>query len=228
MIRSQQDRGPAGPARFITLEGGEGTGKSTQSRRLAQALGSVGIETIVTREPGGSPGAEAIRTLILTGGEFGFGALAEALLFSAARADHLDRTIRPALARGAWVICDRFADSTRAYQGALGRAEPGALDSLESLVVGATRPALTLVLDLDAETGLARAGARRGAAQADRFEAEGLSFHRRLRDAFRAIAAADAGRCVLIDASGTEDEVAAAILDAVRARLLQGAPAWPA
>lgn len=228
MTRSPQDRAPSGPARFITLEGGEGTGKTTQARRLAQSLRDMGIDAIVTREPGGSPGAEAIRTLVLTGGEYRFGALTEALLFSAARADHLDRTIRPALERGCWVICDRFADSTRAYQGALGRAETGALDMLESLVVGETRPDLTLMLDLDAETGLARARARRGAAEADRFEAEDLSFHRRLREAFRAIAADAPERCVAIDASGDEESIAAAILSGVRSRLLQGASAWPA
>lgn len=227
MTRTAQGSFP-GPARFVTLEGGEGTGKSTQARRLAQSLRDIGIEAIVTREPGGSPGAEAIRNLILTGGEYRFGALTEALLFSAARADHLDRTIRPALERGCWVICDRFADSTRAYQGALGRAKTGALDMLENLVVGETRPDLTLMLDLDAATGLARAHARRGAAEADRFEAEDVSFHRRLRDAFRAIAAEAPERCVLLDASGGEDEIAAAILAVVRDRLLQGAPAWPA
>jgi len=206
--------------RFITLEGGEGAGKSVQGRRLAARLSALGIETVATREPGGTPHAERLRGLILSGRLREQGPAAEAIAFSAARIDHIDALIRPALERGAWVVSDRFADSTRAYQGAAGRLAPGLIDRLEQVVVGADRPDLTLLLDLPPEQGLARAAARRGVAEgADRFEAEGLEFHRTLRAAFLAIARGDPERCVVIDAGADEDSVAAAVWAAVRTRL---------
>ncbi|MCP8941114.1 dTMP kinase [Alsobacter sp. SYSU M60028] len=209
--------------RFVTLEGGEGAGKSTQIRRLAARLAERGVAVVATREPGGSPRAEEIRAVILSGSARRLGPLAEALLFAAARADHLDVTIRPALARGAWVVCDRFFDSTRAYQGARGGVDASVLAALDRIVVGETRPDLTLVLDLPAELGLARAHARRGAAEpVDRFEAEDLAFHEALRRDFLAIAAAEPARCVVVDASGGEDEVAEAVWRAVESRLLAG------
>src|SRR5205085_2396239 len=152
-----------------------------------------------TREPGGSPGAEALRQLLLSGGAKPYGPFAETVLFFAARDDHLCETIRPALARGRWVLCDRFADSTRAYQGVLGNVAPDLIRTLERIVVADTRPDLTFILDLPAVEGLKRAKAR-GAA-ADRFESEELAFHERLRHAFLAIAAAEPHRCVVVDAS---------------------------
>lgn len=209
--------------RFITLEGGEGAGKSTQVRRLLARLQAAGIDAVGTREPGGSTGAEIMRHLILSGAAKPLGPLAEATLFAAARADHLDATIRPALARGAWVVCDRFADSTRVYQGALGNVDPRLIAALEQVTVGETRPDLTLILDLPAEEGLARAAARSGQG-ADRFESEGLAFHRALREAFRALAADEPARCVLIDASGTPEAVEEAIWQAVSTRLKLPAP----
>ena len=208
-----------GPGRFITLEGGEGAGKSVQARRLAARLGEAGLDVVLTREPGGSPGAEALREVILSGGAARYGAVGEAILFSAARIDHIDATIAPALKRGEWGVSYRFLDSTRAYQGAAGRLDPALVASLERVAVGACRPDVTLVLDLPAAEGLARAKARRGEAAADRFEGEGLAFHETLRGAFLAIVEAEPERCVLIDARPGEGEVAAAIWAAVRARL---------
>lgn len=198
---------------FITLEGGEGAGKSTQIARLGERLRARGRRVVTTREPGGSPRAEAIRESILAGAGKPFGPFAEALMFSAARHDHLETVIRPALARGDIVLCDRFADSTRAYQGALGAIDDGVLAALEREVVGATRPDLTLILDLPAETGLARAAARRGApdARADRFESENIHFHKKLREAFKNIAKSEPDRCVIIDADRDADAVAVLI-----------------
>jgi dTMP kinase len=169
---------------FVTFEGGEGVGKSTQVERLRERLATLGADVVVTREPGGSPKAEAIRTTVLGGHAKPFGPFAEAVLFSAARADHLDALIRPALARGAYVLCDRFADSTRAYQGALGSLEPNLIRALERAAVGDTRPDLTLILDAPAAVGLARASIRRSGEDADRFEAEGGGFHEQIRRAF--------------------------------------------
>jgi dTMP kinase len=207
--------------RFITLEGGEGAGKSTQAQRLAARLRDRGLEPVLTREPGGSPLAERIRSVILSGAVAPLGPAAEAVMFSAARIDHLEKTIRPALARGAWVICDRFSDSTRAYQGALGNLEPRFLRDLERVTVGATRPDLTLVIDVPAEAGLARARAR--SSIVDRFEAEGLAFHEALRKAFLDIAAGEPERCAVIDGSGDADAVEAAVSAVVEQRLLSGA-----
>jgi dTMP kinase len=178
---------------------------------------------VATREPGGSPGAEAIRALLVTGDPDRWSAVSETLLMYAARRDHIERTIRPALARGAWVICDRFADSTRAYQGAGGAAPPGLLSAMEAFVLEDARPDLTLILDLPVEIGLERAG-RRGGAES-RFEAKGLAFHARLRQAFLDIASAEPDRCTVIDARPSAETVSAAIWAATRRRLFQGAPA---
>ncbi|HEY3621386.1 MAG TPA: dTMP kinase [Roseiarcus sp.] len=206
--------------RFITLEGGEGVGKSVQAKRLEERLTALGLAVVRTREPGGSPGAEALREAILSGFAAEFNAAGQAFLFSAARVDHLDKTILPALASGAWVVSDRFADSTRAYQGLAGNLPPEFIASLERLTVGVNGPDLTLILDLDPEVGLKRAAERRGGREpADRFESEGLAFHQTLRRAFLDIAAAEPSRCAVIDADRSEDDVAAAIWSVVESRL---------
>jgi dTMP kinase len=203
--------------RFITLEGGEGAGKSTQARRLGERLATRGRQAVVTREPGGSPGAEAIRALLVTGEVDRWSPVAETLLMYAARRDHIERTIAPALASGAWVVSDRFADSTRAYQGAGGGAPGSLIQSLERYVLGETRPDLTLILDLPVEAGLARAASREHAET--RFEGKGEDFHQRLRDAFLAIARVERDRCVVIDAAQGPDAVEAVIWAAVENRL---------
>ncbi len=210
--------------RFITFEGGEGTGKSTHTKLLAEHLGGLGIETVLTREPGGSPGAEIIRHVILSGAAKPLGAEAETMLFASARDDHLRTTIRPALARGAWVICDRFADSTRVYQGIVGAVDPRLIGELERITVGDTIPDLTFVLDVPADVGLARAGDRRGAGDADRFESETLEFHQKLRAGFRALAKSEPKRCILIDATAPRSDVAAQIWNTVEQRLHPAAP----
>jgi len=203
--------------RFITFEGGEGAGKSTQVQRLAARLKASGHEVVTTREPGGSPGAESIRDIVLRGDADRWSPVTETLLMYAARRDHIERVIRPALAQGAWVICDRFADSTRAYQGAAGGVDPGFITALETYILEATRPDLTLVFDLPAETGLERAHARAGAEM--RFESKGIAFHERLRAGFQAIAAAEPDRCAVIDATASMDGVEAAVWATVEARL---------
>ena len=202
--------------RFITLEGGEGAGKSTQVRRLAAWLAGRGIEAVATREPGGSPGAEAIRALLIDGATDRWDAVTEAMLHFAARRDHLRVTVRPALERGAWVVSDRFADSTRAYQGIVQGAGEDVVDKLQAIAVGDLRPDLTLVLDLPVEKGLARAAERGGE---NRYERMGSAFHERLRLAFLEIAAADTERCVVVDADGEPDAIAAHIAAVVDARL---------
>jgi dTMP kinase len=199
---------PSVAAPFITFEGGEGAGKSTQIKRLAARLGAAGIDTLVSREPGGSPKAERIREVLLAGKAKRFGALAEAVLFSAARIDHIDTVIAPALKRGTWVLCDRFIDSTRAYQGASGEIDPRELRTLERVVVGDLMPTMTFILDIPPAVGLERVVVRQGAAGKDRFEAEGLAFHERLRQMFLDIAAAEPERCVVIDAREDEEAVA--------------------
>jgi dTMP kinase len=202
--------------RFITLEGGEGAGKSTQTRRLAAALDARGVESIVTREPGGSPGAEDIRNLLVNGEPGRWDALTEMLLLFAARADHVSRTIRPALDAGKFVICDRFTDSTYAYQG-VGRGTPReTIRRIESVVLEDFKPDMTLILDLPVEEGLKRAGARGGSET--RFENFDTDFHERLRQAFLDIARRSPDRCVIIDAAAGEDDVAQAIWDAVSRR----------
>jgi dTMP kinase len=205
--------------RFITLEGGEGVGKSVQAERLEKRLVALGLDVVRTREPGGSPGAEALREAILSGFAADFSPAGQALLFATARVDHLEKTILPALARGAWVVSDRFADSTRAYQGAAGNLPVAFIATLERLTVGPNQPDLTLILDLPPEIGLKRAAVRRQAGPADRFESEGLIFHETLRRAFLDIAAAEPWRCVVIDADRSEDDVAATIWSAVESRL---------
>ena len=208
--------------RFITFEGGEGGGKSTQIRLLAERLRALGRQVVTTREPGGSPGAEALRELLVKGAADRWSPLSETLILYAARRDHVERVIRPALECGADVLSDRFADSTRAYQGAAGGVDPAFIGELERVCLGDTRPDLTLMLDLPVEEGLRRAG-RRGDDE-DRFEGMAASFHQRLRAEFLAIAAAEPQRCVVIDAAPHLDEVSAAIWTAMTARLaLKGA-----
>ncbi len=205
---------------FITLEGGEGAGKSTQALRLTARLRALGLEVVQTREPGGSDGAEALRSLLVQGGADRWSPIAEALLMYAARSDHLDRVIRPALDRGAWVVCDRFADSTRAYQGAGGGVPASVVEEIDRAVVGADQPDLTLIFDLPVEVGLERAHARGGDA---RFESKGLEFHTRLRALFLALADQQPDRCVRIDAHAQVDDVAERVWRAVETRLLDGA-----
>lgn len=209
--------GPAtGRGRFITLEGGEGAGKSTQAKRLAEWLRGEGITVRLTREPGGSPKAEVLRDLLLGGQVAAFGADAEALVFALARADHLAETIRPALEAGTWVISDRFFDSTWAYQGTAG-ATPERLAALDRIAVGDTRPDLTLIFDLPPRTGRQRIGDRD--TTPDRFERDGDSLQEARRQAFLDIAAREPERCVVIDATADEDAVAEAVRAAVAERL---------
>lgn len=200
--------------RFLSFEGIDGSGKSSQARRLAATLRDAGRSVVLTREPGGSPGAEEIRRLVLEGDPARWSPETEALLFTAARRDHLERTIRPALARGDWVICDRFADSTRIYQGASRGDLRALVDGLHRLAI-ATEPDLTLLIDIDPEAGLARAQARAGSEL--RFEAMGLAMQTRMRQGFLDLAAADPGRFRVIDGHGSEAAVAARVLAAVDA-----------
>ena len=203
--------------RFITLEGGEGAGKSTQIRLLADRLRGKGLAVQTTREPGGAPGAEAIRKLLVAGEPGRWTPMTETLLHFAARSDHLARTINPARAQGIWVISDRFADSTRAYQGAGQGIEPDVVASLYDLTVGADGPDLTLILDLPVEVGLKRAAGRGGAE--DRYERMGIAFHQTLRAGFLSIAQAEPGRCVVIDADAPVELVSERIWAAVCDRL---------
>jgi dTMP kinase len=209
------------PARgkFVTIEGGEGAGKTTQAGLLVDALGRAGVAACGTREPGGSPGGEAIRQLLLAGAGEMWDATSEALLLVAARREHVMRTILPALDRGIWVVSDRFADSTLAYQGYAGGLPLAALAGLHRFALGAFAPDLTVILDLPAEHGLARAAARSGPAMRDRFERRDHAFHQRLREGFLAIARADPARCAVIDAAPDVMAVHRAILSAVAQRL---------
>jgi len=204
---------------FITFEGGEGAGKSTQAATLAKKLATMGIGIVVTREPGGSPGAEIIRHVLLSGAAKPLGAEVETILFAAARADHLETLIKPSLAASKWVICDRFLDSTRVYQGVLGHVDRPFIKGLEKVTVGDTLPDLTFILDVPAETGLARARARRGQGVPDRFESEDITCHETLNAAFRDIARDEPQRCVLINAARPKDKIAAEIWRQVRKRL---------
>lgn len=201
---------------FITLEGGEGTGKSTQAKRLAAKLGEHGIASIVTREPGGSPGAEQIRDLLVHGEPGRWSALTETLLVFAARVDHVEKTIKPALASGKWVISDRFTDSTYAYQGVARGTDREIIRRVQSAAIGDFKPALTLMLDLPVSVGLERANARPGSE--NRFEQFDTAFHEKLRQAFLDIARKHGDRCVVIDASGGEDQVAELIWQSVSKR----------
>ena len=207
---------PVTPGRFITLEGGDGSGKSTQMRRLAAALEKHGLKVVMTREPGGSPGAEQIRKLVVEGEGGRWTPITETLLVYAARADHVARTIGPALARGEWVISDRFNDSTYAYQGAGRGVERETIRRIEAAVLDDFKPDLTLILDLPVEVALARAGARGGTE--NRFENMGPDFQEQMRKTFQEIARRNGERCRLIDASGSEEAVATAIWDAVKSR----------
>jgi len=204
---------------FITFEGGEGAGKSTQIGRLAALLRDGGMDVVVTREPGGSPGAEAIRHVILSGAAEPFGPRMEAFLFAAARADHVDRVIRPAIERGAVVLCDRFIDSSRVYQGLASPEARELVEAVEPIAIDGAVPDMTLIFDIDPAEGLRRAGARRGEGTADRFEREEIEIHRRRREAFLEIAAREPERCLVIDASPDLDTVETVVASAVTAAL---------
>jgi dTMP kinase len=220
MAKAKVKRTGGGRGRFITFEGGEGSGKSTQIKMLAQRLDAEKLRTLVTREPGGSPGAEIIRHLVLSGMGKLLGADAETLLFAAARDDHVRSVIQPALNQGVWVLCDRFSDSTRAYQGRLGNVPPGVLNAMERVTIGDLKPDLTIILDVPVEIGMRRAAVRRGNDAPDRFEAEDVSFHQELREAYRQIAADEPQRCVLIDAMPDPATVAANVWAVLSDRLL--------
>lgn len=224
--------GPAGL--FVSFEGGEGSGKSTQIRLLADYLRGRGLEVVVTREPGGSPGAEAVRHVILSGAAEDFGVRMEAILFAAARNDHVEEVIRPALARGAAVLCDRFIDSSRVYQGVTGNLEPAFMAALEQAAIDGLMPDLTILLDLPAEIGLARAGRRRGAidekAEPDRFEREQVATHEKRREAYLEIAESEPQRCRVVDADRPEQPIAveiATIASDVLARMARVAETAP-
>ena len=204
-------------ARFITLEGGEGTGKSTQIKLLADCLSKAGFPVITTREPGGSPGAEQIRKLLVEGDVARWDGITESLLHFAARRDHLKKTIWPSLEKGQWVISDRFADSTQAYQGVGHGIDPQVISALYQASVGDFAPDLTLILDLSVDEGLKRAGSR-GDSE-DRYERMGPEFHRSLRKAFLDIAESAPNRCVVIDAKGSIEEIHQAIKQTVANRL---------
>ena len=215
-----------GQGLFITFEGGEGAGKSTQITRLAEVLRQHGHDVLVTREPGGSPGAEAVRHVLLSGAAEPLGAAMEAILFAAARSDHVEQVIRPAVRAGRIVLCDRFLDSSRVYQGVTGNLDPAFMAKLEEVAINGMVPDLTLILDLPADIGMQRAHARRSSAQtADRFEKEELATHERRRQAFLDIATREPDRCRVIDASLDADTAAANILSAVNALPGTGKPA---
>jgi len=209
----------AARGRFITFEGGEGSGKSTQIRMLADRLNAAKLKTVTTREPGGSAGAEIVRHLVLSGMGKMFGPETESLLFAAARDDHVSQVIEPALAQGTWVLCDRFTDSTRVYQGELGKVDPKLIRAMERVTIGDLKPDLTIILDVPVAVGMERALKRRGTAVPDRFEGEGLSFHEKLREAYRRIALDDPKRCALVDADADPKTVAERIWKALRDHL---------
>lgn len=213
---------------FITFEGGEGSGKTSQIKRLQQKLAKRSSKITVTREPGGTQGAEAIRHVLLSGAAEPMGPHMEAILFAAARSDHVEAVIRPALEAGGIVICDRFIDSTRVYQGALGKVDMGLLRDLEDVACEGAMPDLTLILDLPPEEGMKRANARRAKGKKpDRFEKASLARQKKRRIAYRKIADEEPKRCVLIDASGSEAEVAKRIWDVVAERLAERKPVQP-
>ncbi|MFS0800193.1 dTMP kinase [Brevundimonas phoenicis] len=204
--------------KFITFEGGEGAGKTTQARLLVERLRAAGLDVIQTREPGGSPGAEEIRNIAVSGEADRWSPRTETLLMYAARSDHLERTIRPALAAGSWIVCDRFADSSRVYQGAGGGVSESLIEALDAAVVDGDQPDLTLVFDLPVDVGLERAFGR-GLFET-RFESKGVAFHQKLRDGFLDVAERHPDRCVVIDARGEVDEVSERLWAVVEARLL--------
>jgi dTMP kinase len=201
---------------FVTLEGGEGSGKSSQIRRLGEKLAELGHKVVVSREPGGSPGAEAVRHVLLSGAAEPLGAEMEAILFAAARSDHVDQVIEPALEQGKIVISDRFFDSTRAYQGAAGKVDMGFVGRLERIACGRTWPDLTLILDLPPQEGMKRADKRRNAEERpDRYEKESIRQQELRRKAYLEIARNEPERCRVIDASGSEEKVFALVWAAV-------------
>lgn len=205
---------------FITFEGGEGAGKSTQIARLAEHLRASGDDVLVTREPGGSPGAEAVRHVILSGAAEPFGPAMEALLFAAARNDHVEQVMRRALKSGRTVLCDRYIDSSRVYQGVTGDLDPDLMRAIEQMAINGLMPDLTIILDLPAEVGLQRANARRGAGTADRFEKETIDLHHKRRDAYLAIASEEPERCKVVAADRPAGEIAreiAALFDELKA-----------
>jgi dTMP kinase len=204
---------------FITFEGGEGAGKSTQIESLSGRLRHEGFDVVVTREPGGSPGAEALRHVILSGVAEPFGPVMEAILFAAARSDHIEQIIRPAVERGAVVLCDRFIDSSRVYQGVTGNLQTSLMASLERVTLDGVMPDLTFILDIDPAEGLRRATQRRGTGVADRFEKEALSVHRKRRKAFLDIARKEPERCLVVDASDSPERIANRIAGIVEKRL---------
>lgn len=208
-----------GSGLFITLEGGEGAGKSTLIKGLSLRLIDSGQQVVLTREPGGTQGAEAIRNLLVTGDAARWTPLSELCLFYAAREDHLERLIRPALARGDVVVCDRFADSTRAYQGQAGGTGRAAVETLDALIVQGTQPDLTLILDIDPAIGLLRAAARRGTE--DRFEGKAMAFHTALRAAYLDIARENPRRCAILDASLSPADLLEAAWLVIEARVLR-------
>jgi dTMP kinase len=218
LIRRSPGRG-----RFITFEGGEGSGKSTQIKLLSERLEAAHLPAVVTREPGGSPGAEVIRHLVLSGMGKLLGAEAETLLFAAARDDHVRSVILPALAQGSWVLCDRFYDSTRVYQSRVGHVAPALVNAMTRVTIGDLKPDLTIILDVPVEVGLKRAAARRGSGAADRFESEDVKFHQALREAYREIANAEPERCIVIDANADVDSVAGKVWAALRDRFFVNA-----
>ena len=206
---------------FISFEGGEGAGKSTQIRRLAAALTAKGLDVVVTREPGGSPGAEAVRHVLLNGAAEAYGTRMEALLFAAARSDHVEQVIRPALKRGAVVLCDRFMDSSRVYQGVTGNLAADFIEALQRIAVNGVVPHRTIILDIPAEVGLERARSRGAASQSapDRYEKERLETHEKRRDAFLDIAIREPERCRVVNAGRPEDQIATEILKLVEVLL---------
>ena len=204
--------------KFIALEGGEGTGKSTQARKLAEALEQAGHEVILTREPGGTTGAEAIRQLLLNPPGAGWGARAEALLFAAARSDHVEQLIAPALVRGAWVVCDRFLDSSRAYQGIARDMGDDAITRLHALGSGGLRPDLTLVITVPGKISAARIAVRDGDAS-DAIGGRDAAYHRRVNDAFEQFAAEDPDRFAIIDGDAAIEVIHERILQSVQERL---------
>jgi dTMP kinase len=213
---------------FITFEGGEGAGKSTQIGLLAAKLRAKHYDIVVTREPGGSPGAEAVRHVLLSGAAEPFGPLMEALLFAAARSDHVEQVIRPALEKGRIVLCDRFIDSSRVYQGVTGNLDPLLMARVERAAINGIMPNMTLIFDIDAVEGLRRASERRAHGAADRFEKEHSGIHERRRQAFLAIAKAEPDRCIVIDASGDTQTVENMVTTAVFAALEKWTSSGPA
>lgn len=193
---------------FISFEGGEGAGKSTQIRILAETLRNRGLDVVVTREPGGSPGAEAVRHVLLSGAAEAFGVRMEAMLFAAARNDHVEEVIRPALENGAVVLCDRFLDSSRVYQGTTGNLEPDFIETLQRIAIDGTMPELTLIFDIAAASGLARARKRADdGATPDRFEKEELETHEKRREAYLDIALNEPRRCRIVNADQPQKKV---------------------